>query len=273
MKMNSFNPVARAYSRKVAPFRFSQFLTLVHELELRGDEVVLDIGSGPGELSMRIADELTNGGYLTGVDLSPNMVRLARKTAANYNRSNVSFTRGDALNLKFPDNSFDVVVSSNAFPWVSNRQRFLKEIYRVLKPGGRLGLVALSNRCYHEFANALKKVSAAHPKLLSIKNPFEQMGAKLHSLTGLGRTVTKSGLDVTKRFQFSTEEPITATDYLTRVNAIVNENYLDNLENESRRSRARTKIYEMLAESNDKLRVTESSIFVFAEKKRLALQA
>lgn len=266
MKINSFNPVARAYSKSVAPYRFSQFLTLVYELKFRGSEKVLDIGTGPGELSMQIAAQLTNGGYLKGIDLSGNMVRLARKTAASHKQSNVHFETGDALNLNFDDDTFDVVVSSNAFPWVPDRIKFLHEVYRVLKPGGQFGLVALSNNCYKEFGSAFKKAAINSPHLFPQGKPFEIMGAKLHSLIELSKLVSRTGFTVTKDFQLSTEEPIQAVDYINRVNAIVNENYLDHLGSNGKRLKARKLIVDALRGRNGSLKVTESSIFIIAQK-------
>jgi ubiquinone/menaquinone biosynthesis C-methylase UbiE len=266
MKINSFNPVASRYSEKVAPRRFSQFLTLVHELELRGDEEVLDIGSGPGELSIQIASRLEAGGFLHGIDLSEAMIELARKVAEEQGHSNVMFGAGDALDLKFRDGSFDVVVSSNAFPWVADRQQFLREVRRVLKPNGRFALVALSSKCYREFASAFTRVSKSNPGMFPEGRPFSIMGAKLHNVTELGKVVSRAGFNVSKRFVLATEEPITAQEYLERVNSIVNENYLDHLRDASERKRARKMIIDALESYNGELRVTESSIFVIAEK-------
>jgi len=266
MKINSFNPVASDYSQKVAPYRFAQFLTLVHELDLFGDEQVLDIGSGPGELSMEIAKSLAAGGFLHGIDLSPRMIELAQCIAQQQRRSNVAFATGDATKLSFGDDSFDVVVSSNAFPWVSDRASFLNEVRRVLKPGGRLGLVALSDRCYREFSTAFKRVASEHPELLPAGRPFEQMGARLHTSKGLARLVEKAGFEVVKRFTVATEEPTTAPAYVERVNAIVNENYLDHLADQSRRRQARQLLVEALSRRNGDLSLTESSAFVIAKK-------
>lgn len=265
MKTHSFNQVAADYSQKVAPFRFSQFLTLIHELDLFGDEKVLDIGSGPGELSMEIAKRLANGGFLQGVDLSPQMIELAKRIAEQQQRKNVAFVTGDALALEFEDNSFDVVVSSNAFPWVPDRQKFLKEVLRVLKPGGRLGLVALSSRCYQEFFHAFARVAAGNPDLFPHEQPHDSMGARLHTHRELSELVEEAGLEVVKRFAASTEEPIEPDAYIERVNAIVGENYLDHLTNNGQQTKARKLILDALKNKAD-LNITESSAFVLARK-------
>ena len=269
MKINSFNPVAKAYSQTVAPYRFSQFLTLVHELKLKGNEKVLDIGSGPGELSMQIVQRLNAGGFLYGIDLSSKMIQLARETASKSGYSNTFFQVGDALNMEFEDNTFDIVVSSNAFPWVPNRNRFLQEVLRVLKPGGRFGLVALSNKCYKEFTEAFKKITKDNPGFFPNGKPFEIMGAKLHSLLELKNFVSKNGFMIDKYFQLSTEEPIKADEYLKRVNAIVNENYLDYLENNGHRQKIRNQVFQALQNKNGNLKITESSVFILAQKPKV----
>lgn len=265
MKTHSFNQVAADYSQKVAPFRFSQFLTLIHELDLFGDEKVLDIGSGPGELSMEIAKRLADGGFLQGVDLSPQMIELAKRIAEQQKRKNVAFVTGDALDLEFEDNSFDVVVSSNAFPWVPDRQKFLTEVLRVLKPGGRLGLVALSSRCYQEFFHTFARVAAGNPDLFPHERPHDSMGARLHTPKELAELVEEAGMKVIKRFAASTEEPIEPDAYLERVDAIVGENYLDHLTNNGLRTKARKLILDGLGGKAD-LNITESSAFVLARK-------
>ena len=266
MKINSFNPVASRYSRKVTQYRTPQYLTLVHELNLSGYETVLDIGIGSGELSIQIARQLNTDGFLYGVDLSPEMIKLAKRKAQQANLENISFELGDALNLKYDDNAFDVITSSNAYPWVSDREKFLHEAFRVLKPGGIFGLVALSNKCYTEFSSAFKKVLKAHPGLFPIGQPFEIMGAKLHTVNVLTQAVRKAGFDIEKGFTLSTEEPIKPVDYIERVNAIVNENYLDYLPPNGIRNRVKQTLNDALASKNGSLKITESSVFILARK-------
>lgn len=267
MRFNSFNPVAEAYSRKVAPRRFSQFLTLVYELDLKGNERVLDVGAGSGELSLEIARRLNNDGSLQGIDLSPNMVRLARKRAASGGaKGNVQFSIGDALNIRFSDGSFDIVVSSNALPWVEQRDRFVEELARVLVPGGRLGLVALSTKCYCEFARAYVKVAESNPQLFPKVNLFEQIGVRLHSIDDLGALVEEAGLELERKFVLSTEEPTEPNSYLDRVDAIVNRRYLDHLSSANDRRKARDLIKKALIAENDPVNITESSVFVIAHK-------
>ncbi|MDF1543918.1 MAG: class I SAM-dependent methyltransferase [bacterium] len=266
MKITSFDLVASDYTTRVSPSRFSQFLALIHEIGINGSERVLDIGAGPGILSLEIARRLDRGGSLLGIDLAPNMVHLARTNAANSNFTNTAFEIGDALGLQFEDNSFDVIVSSNAFPWVPDRKKFLSEVLRVLKPSGRFGLVALSDKCYNEFSSTISNIGREHPDLFPRMEPFAMMGAKLHSLTELDHVVRGAGFDIQRNFVLSTEEKITPGDYLQRINAIVNENYLDHLDSDGKREKVRNLIFQSLLARNGSLNITESSVFVIARK-------
>lgn len=266
VKLNSFNPVAEAYSKKVTPYRVYQYYSLIHELGLSGNEKVLDIGSGPGELSLQIAGQLTAGGMLFGIDLSQNMVRLAQRAAKTDRIKNVVFKRGDALNLELDDNSFDLVVSSNAFPWVADRGRFLREVTRVLKPGGKLGLCTLSSKCYREFASSLKNVAAEHPECYPKAKPFALVGARLYSLSELSGLVERNGLKVRRQYEFLTEEPIDAAAYMDRVNSIINENYLEYVSSERTRKTIREEIRASLKSRNGSLKITEAVIILTAVK-------
>ncbi len=163
MRVHSFDHVAQDYAAKATPHRYAHYATMVQELKLKGNEIMLDIGCGPGILSLEVAGRLPEG-KLIGIDSSPNMIELARGMAREMGISNVEFGVGDALALDFPDNSFNLVMSSLTFPWVKNQTRFLREVNRVLKPEGKLVMITLSKIVYREFAKALKEAANRHPQ-------------------------------------------------------------------------------------------------------------
>ncbi|PYG00631.1 Methyltransferase domain-containing protein [Georgenia satyanarayanai] len=111
---------------------------VVGAVELRGTDV-LEVGCGRGGGSSYLA-RYRGPATVTGVDLSRSAIALCRR---HRHAPGLSFVRGDALDLPFPDESFDVVVnveSSHCYPSV---EAFLREVHRVLRPGGSLLLADL----------------------------------------------------------------------------------------------------------------------------------
>jgi len=105
-----------------------------------GDLSVLDVCSGTGRGALPVA---ASGVAVTGIDLSPEMLAVARKKIAKQNIGNVSLHEMDATAMTFPDEQFDVAMSSFALHEMKHElmMQVLMEIRRVLKQGGRLYLV------------------------------------------------------------------------------------------------------------------------------------
>jgi ubiquinone/menaquinone biosynthesis C-methylase UbiE len=77
-------------------------------------------------------------GKVVGIDLMPKMLLRAKENLTLANLDNVTYEEASAERLSFPDNSFDVVISNGAFNLVPDKAKALSEVFRVLKPGGRL---------------------------------------------------------------------------------------------------------------------------------------
>ena len=104
-----------------------------------GRERVLDVGSGLGGPSRFLAWRY--GVHVSGIDLTGEFVRVAQMlTRRTGLEGKVDYRQGDALELPFPAESFDVVWSQNAAMNIADRDRLYREMHRVLKPGGRLAL-------------------------------------------------------------------------------------------------------------------------------------
>jgi len=103
---------------------------LIAELNLRGDERILDVGGGDGSLTRRLADTVPRGSVL-GLDASAGMVEAARK----LEQPNLRFMRTDILDADFRD-EFDVVFSSATLHWVKDHRRLLDVLHRSLRRGG-----------------------------------------------------------------------------------------------------------------------------------------
>jgi phosphatidylethanolamine/phosphatidyl-N-methylethanolamine N-methyltransferase len=122
-------------------FRISTFLsnycrvlTLIGQ-EVHPDSLVLDLAAGTGILALELAPRVRK---VYGIDISPQMVDLARAKAESLGIGNTEFATGDAYQLSFADEMFDVVVVSNALHVMIEPERALAEARRVLKRDGRL---------------------------------------------------------------------------------------------------------------------------------------
>jgi len=108
--------------------------------EIRPGEVVVDVGSGAGFDSLVASRMVGATGSVIGVDMTPEMLRKARRNAKRIEASNATFRKGLAEKLPVPDGSADAVISNGVINLVPDKEAALKEIFRVLKPGGRLYL-------------------------------------------------------------------------------------------------------------------------------------
>jgi SAM-dependent methyltransferase len=109
---------------------------IVRAVGVRADEDVLDVACGTGNAATRAARE---GARVTGVDLTPELFEAGRAEAAAAGVE-VEWVEGDAEALPFPDESFDVVVSVFGCMFAPRHEVTARELARVLRPGGRLGI-------------------------------------------------------------------------------------------------------------------------------------
>jgi arsenite methyltransferase len=105
---------------------------------LRAGEHVVDVGSGAGLDSLIAARMVGASGRVIGVDMTPAMVAKARRSAAETGMRNVEFREGYAESLPVPDGWADVVISNGVLNLMPDKAAALREMARVLKPGGRL---------------------------------------------------------------------------------------------------------------------------------------
>ncbi len=108
--------------------------------ELREGERVLDLGSGGGVDVLLSARRVGESGFAYGVDMTDEMLDLARENAAKDQATNVEFLKGAIENVPLPDASVDVVISNCAINLSVDKPAVLAEMFRVLTPGGRIGV-------------------------------------------------------------------------------------------------------------------------------------
>ncbi len=105
---------------------------------LEPGEAVLDLGAGAGTDSLVAAQMVAPGGRVTGIDMTPEMVARAQASALEAGLDNVEFLSGDAESLPFEDERFDVVISNGVIDLVPDKDAVFSEVFRVLRPGGRI---------------------------------------------------------------------------------------------------------------------------------------
>jgi len=108
--------------------------------ELRAGERVLDLGSGGGIDVLLSARRVGDAGFAYGVDMTDEMLALARGNAAKAGASNVEFRKGTIENIPLPDNAVDVVISNCVINLSTDKPAVFAEMFRVLTPGGRVGV-------------------------------------------------------------------------------------------------------------------------------------
>ena len=105
---------------------------------LEPGERVFDLGCGAGTDSLVAALMVGPGGAVTGLDMTPEMLAKARASAAELGLDDVTFVEGEAEALPFQDGSFDVVISNGVIDLIPDKDAVFSEVYRVLRPGGRI---------------------------------------------------------------------------------------------------------------------------------------
>jgi SAM-dependent methyltransferase len=109
-------------------------------------ETVLDVGSGLGIDSFLAGTAAGDTGFVLGIDISNTEVCHARLCARRRRLSQIRFSEADMEQIPLPDQSVDVVISNGAFCLAPDKEKAFQEVYRVLKPGGRISICTTTTR-------------------------------------------------------------------------------------------------------------------------------
>ena len=133
-----FTRTAAAFSDFALVDRVAEAEHLLNLIAPSGKERALDVACGPGTLARTFAKHVA---WIGGLDLTPAMLERARKDAIANHLDNFRPLRGNALGMPFPDATFDIVVTSYSIHHLPDPVAAIREIARIVKPGGKFGLL------------------------------------------------------------------------------------------------------------------------------------
>ncbi|MFZ3058793.1 MAG: methyltransferase domain-containing protein [Candidatus Methanoperedens sp.] len=125
----------------VSEGQFNNGLILIEKLGIKTGNNVIDIGCGTGRLTLHVARIVGSNGKVVGIDPSVQRIEVARRKVRDAPLLNVSFEIGNSNDLyHFENDCFDIVYLNIVLHWIQEKEDAFAQIYRVLKPGGRLGI-------------------------------------------------------------------------------------------------------------------------------------
>ena len=162
---------AKAYEALFVPALFGQWAARVADAaQIQPGQRVVDVACGTGILAREIATRVGSAGRVAGVDPSPGMLAVAKQLAPA-----IEWREGSAESLPFPDQSFDAVVSQFGLMFFTDRRQALREMLRVLTPGGRLAVAvwdSLDNMPAYASEVALLERMAGRQAADALRAPF-----------------------------------------------------------------------------------------------------
>lgn len=141
----SYDEVSDQYDRFVGLFSAKLPARLIELANIKQADKVLDVGTGSGIVALEVSRQLGKEGNVVGIDLSEGMLTTARTQAKQLGLNNIEFKSMDAERLDYEDNSFDSLVSLYALRHFPHPDLALKEMYRVLRPGGKMAIAVGSS--------------------------------------------------------------------------------------------------------------------------------
>ncbi len=187
-----FGTHAEDYSRSQSHATGADLEALIVALKPRKSEVALDVATGTGFTAVALAGV---AGHVVGIDVTDEMLAQAGRLAREQGRVNVRFELGDAMRIGYPNSSFDIVTSRRATHHFEDLPKFLREARRVLRPGGRLGVVDMSPPQGAEaFANRIERLrDGSHTRAFAPaawKSMVSKAGFHIQSSEVLGEPVS-----------------------------------------------------------------------------------
>ncbi len=163
----------------------------VERLALPPGATVLDVGCGTGASAIPAAEQVRPMGKVIAVDLAGRLLEIARRKAASRGVENIEFRLGDMESLGYPDQHFDAVICVFAIFFVSNVAKQIRELWRMVRPSGRLAITTWGPRVWEPGSTGWwSAVKELRPDLHAAFNPWDRIAEP----AALRRLFTESGV-------------------------------------------------------------------------------
>ncbi len=178
--------LAERYDR-ISDSQFQSGCTLVDRMNVKKDDVALDVGCGTGRLALHVSGIVGPSGSVIGIDPSPHRVRIADRKRKGLAAKSITFMIGRGENLgAFSENAFDHIYYSSVFHWIAEKGLALREAYRALKYGGNVGITTVDKDRHYAMKQAMDDIFSKYPatedmkaedfsKMLVSKKELEEM--------------------------------------------------------------------------------------------------
>ena len=168
-----------------------------NRLGLGSGQRLLDVGCGLGEAALALAEDLGDDGEVVGIDISADMVRVARSRAAGA-PCRARFSVGDACSLAEPDGSFDAVRSERTLQWLADPIAAVAEMARVLRRGGRLSLIDTDWSTFAIDVGDDDLAAMVRTAMSTERGRPSHVGRRLHALAGDAGLTPVAGTEATQ---------------------------------------------------------------------------
>jgi ubiquinone/menaquinone biosynthesis C-methylase UbiE len=206
----TYNAASEFYDHPANTFWERYGRRTIERLRLPEGARVLDVCCGSGASAIPAAEAVGPRGSVTGVDLAGNLLELARAKAKQRGLTNIQFESGDMTNLRFETGSFDVVVCVFGIFFVPDMEAAVRELTRVVRPGGRLAVTTWGPRFFEPVSSAFwDSVRNVRSDLYKGFNPWDRI-SEAATVRSLLESAAVSDIEVVPE---TDSQPINSPDH------------------------------------------------------------